>query len=301
MSDGQRNDSRGSKDGMVAAVPNRPPWARPIEAHFAWLRLAKDAVGGAPESDGRRVLRPHRALCRPLFWLHIKKSGGTSMRRMLTPVWDDIDSFDVLPSFKQVDSRYWNTLLNNARTPLGDYGNRRLLFARDFLYSNWSEILSFAVARNPLDRAVSMFFYKYVTPYQSSVVRRMLRFRGSPFGLDRLFDRFLDAVEITHRTPSAFTRQTDFAAHTAPMTPDITDAEGRLLATRVVRFEHFVEGLRAIVEECGGDPGAIEGQHEQRGKKRDRSRPFTPSPRQVRRIDEVFAGDFEHYETAWRP
>ena len=291
---------RPMSDRQTAAIPGRPAWAVPVPRHFSWLEPGPAAFI-APDAPARTRLEPHPSLKRPLFWLHIKKSAGTSMRRMLQPFWFDIDSFDVLPGFLQVNPVYWNTLLNNPRTPLGDYGARRGLFASTFLYSNWEQMFSFAVARNPTDRVVSMFFYKYVTPFHSSWLRRRLRFSGSPFSLDRLFDRFLGIVEEVHASPSAFLRNTDFAAHTAPMSPDVVDDGGRLLMTRIVRFETMLPSLQAIVEECGGDPSRVTHAHEQKGRSRRSSRPFQPSTRQIEAITRIFGGDFELYESAWRP
>jgi len=285
---------------LTAAIPGRPTWAVPVPRHLKWLEPGPEAFAG-PSLATRTLLEPHPALKRPLFWLHIKKSAGTSMRRMLQPIWFDLDSFYVLPGFAQVHPVYWNTLLNNPRTPLGDYGARRGLFASKFLYSNWSEIFSFTVARNPIDRVVSMFFYKYITPYHSSWLRRCLRFPRSPFSLARLFDRFLGIVEEVHASPSSFLRNTDFAAHTAPISPDVTDENGRILLTKVIRFESMLPALRAIVEECGGDPSAIVSAYENRGRIRKSSRPFQPSTRQIEMMKRVFARDFELYESAWRP
>lgn len=283
-----------------AAIPGRPAWASPVPRHFEWLDPGPIPFN-EPSTSLRVRLEPHPDLKRPLFWLHIKKSAGTSMRKMLKPVWFDIDSFYVLPGFSQVNPVYWNTLLNHPRTPLGDYGARRALFATKFLYVNWSDILSFAVARNPVDRVVSMFFYKYVTPYHSTLLRRSLRFRGSPFSLERLFDRFLGVVAEVHQSPSAFLRNTDFAAHTAPMASDVNDESGKPLMTRIVRFESMLPALRAMVEECGGDPSRIVGAHENRGRVRGKSSPFQPTTRQVDALSRVFAGDFEIFESAWRP
>ena len=96
-----------------------------------------------------------------LFWLYIKKSGGQSTRKALKPHYIEVDRSKP-QSFIQAKEYEYNDILNNYRTPLGDYQFKRSLFAKNFLFKEeWDSIFSFAFSREPIDRCLSMFYYLF--------------------------------------------------------------------------------------------------------------------------------------------
>lgn len=139
---------------------------------------------------------------RPLFWLHVKKSAGGTVRRLLGPHYLQAERLRKPVNFIQSDPAAWNDILNNFRIPLGEYQFRRCLFARRYLYpDSWEARLRFAFARHPVERAVSAFFYLRVPRGgQNSFVHhaRKLR-RPVPEKDGGLFDLFLDLVEEARR------------------------------------------------------------------------------------------------------
>src|SRR5436190_13038218 len=130
------------------------------------------------------------------FWLHIKKAGGTSIRSMLHPYYVEVaDRARRPPCFIQAPSAEHNDILNNYRTLLGPYQFRRALFAKTFLHpGHWDRILSFAFAREPMSRAISMFYYLYWGPFTHRLWH-MHRHGRAAFTVRQTFDLFLESLE----------------------------------------------------------------------------------------------------------
>lgn len=92
----------------------------------------------------------------PFFWVHIRKAGGTSIKKALKEVY--VTSPRPCPQpFVSILKEQWNDDLNNDRLPLRTYDFKRTLFAKRYLYppSDWDMMFKFVVVRNPYDRAVS--------------------------------------------------------------------------------------------------------------------------------------------------
>ena len=70
------------------------------------------------------------------FWLHVKKSGGTSIRTILQPHYTLVDRAKKPVNFIQSKPSEYNDILNNYRVVLGEYQFKRTLFAKKFLFVN---------------------------------------------------------------------------------------------------------------------------------------------------------------------
>ena len=69
--------------------------------------------------------------CPPFFWLHIRKSAGTTIKSLLEPHYIALNTPKKNPpSFLQVDTKYWNDLINIPRVNLGEFNYKRSLFAK---------------------------------------------------------------------------------------------------------------------------------------------------------------------------
>jgi hypothetical protein len=99
-------------------------------------------------------------LLNDFFYLHIKKAGGQSIRAALSGYYVETNRYNTTP-FVALPKKEWNDNLNNYRIPLGDYDYKRMLFAKNFLYSkkDFNNMFKFTIVRDPFERAVSSFLY----------------------------------------------------------------------------------------------------------------------------------------------
>lgn len=238
-----------------------------------------------------------------LFWLHIKKSAGSTTRSLLQPYYLEVDRVNKPKTFIQASRAEYNDILNNFRVVLGEYQFRRCLFAKQHLYGDqWDRLFSFAFAREPVDRCISMFYYVYFK--DGGRLKRLLRsvkecFRKRRFTCNTsyAFDTFLNHVQEARSSECVFRPLGNlFTTHTAPMWEDITDDNGKVLLKAVFRLENLVGGINRAFEACGIQKRI--GQNEvvlNRNKKR---RNYAPTKEQVRKIESIYGRDFEIYENA---
>ena len=234
-----------------------------------------------------------------LFWLHVKKSAGISTRKMLAPIYLQVDRSNKPGCFIQSEKEEYNDILNNYRVVLGEYQLRRCLFAQKFLYpKDFNRYLRVAFSRNPVDRCVSQFFYLWHKPGRSADIHlrlsmaKRLRFRGR---LDYDFDQFLSAIEKCRASPSnAAPYGLHFSTHTAAMWDDIVDDQQCSLLDLVFRLEDIEAGVSQTRLALGHDP-LPKSQREHMNKNKNRVE-FTPSPIQKKRIEMLFGKDFDIYE-----
>ncbi|REC56363.1 hypothetical protein DRV84_09985 [Rhodosalinus sediminis] len=234
-----------------------------------------------------------------LFWLHIKKSAGISTRKMLYPLYTEVDRVERPACFIQSMEEEYNDILNNYRVVLGQYQFRRCLFAQKFLYpQDFDRHLRVAFSRNPYDRCLSQFFYlwnkkrrlKQQLRLRLSMARQ-LKFRGV-FRYD--FTRFLDAIEECQESPANSSPYgLHFQTHTAAMWPDIVDDHGRCLLDVIFRLEDLLPGVNHVRTALGQQPlDEAEAVHSNKSQKS-----FFEIPRdQKRKIENLFSKDFEIYE-----
>lgn len=239
----------------------------------------------------------------PFFWLHIKKCGGGSIRRMLAPHYVLAERIRKPVNFLQSDPDLWNDILNNFRMPLGDYQFRRCLFARRFLYPDtWESMPRFAFCRHPVDRAVSAFHY-LARPRggERSFVQHLAE-TGPPPPEDpaALFDAFLDLVAEARASDSIYRPvNLHFTTHTAPVRDDVTDDDGRLLLSHLYRLDDLGPALAEIRAQAGlprqDDPVLP------RRNARETAEAYDPTPAQRTRIEALWPHDAALYEDAARP
>lgn len=238
----------------------------------------------------------------PFFWLHVKKCGGGSIRRMLQPHYVLAERVHRPVNFIQSPPEQWNDILNNFRVPLGDYQFRRCAFARRFLWPDkWDFLLRFAFCRNPVDRAVSAFHY-LMRPRggERSFVQHLAEIGPPPSEESHaLFDAFLDLVAEA-RTSSSIYHPVNlhFTTHTASVWEDVTNEQGELLISHVYRLENLQRAIDEVLMLCNlkptGAPRAT------RVNSRDAQDAYSPDSEQRKRIESLWPRDFDLYESALR-
>mgnify|MGYP001352442300 CR=1 FL=1 len=227
-----------------------------------------------------------------LFWLHIKKSAGQSTRKALKPHYIEVDRSKP-QSFIQSKEYEYNDILNNYRTPLGDYQFKRSLFAKNFLFKEeWDSIFSFAFSREPIDRCLSMFYYLFwsglKSRFYSSLKSRKILLNDS-----YAFDYFLELI-MKNQNINSYPENMHFTTHTNPMWNDITDNNDNILLSKVFRLENFREGidyaLTMIDKKSSNRDLTKVNSNQRRGS-------FNPSISQIKKIQKIYKKDFDLYES----
>lgn len=172
----------------------------------------------------------------PFLWLHIKKSGGQSIRQAIGSAYVETRRKEARP-FVALPRQEWNDNLNNYRVPLGNFDYRRMLFARDYLYpQDFERRFKFAVVRNPYARAVSA--WRYVTR-RNIIPQFWARYRYRY--------RFIDFLSML---PEIWANKHNriLATHTAPVWPDISDEGGSSLLDFTAHLETIEQEFPLIAE-----------------------------------------------------
>ena len=238
----------------------------------------------------------NQTMAKNFFWLHIKKSGGTSIRTILQPHYTLVDRSKKPVNFIQSKPCQYNDILNNYRVVLGEYQFKRTLFAKKFLFKEeWAQMESFAFSREPTDRVLSMYFDLFRGKFfflKHSRKNPKLLFSNS-----YRFDFFLDCALEARDSSSIYTPLSlSFTTHTAPMFEDVTDDNGVILLKRIYRLENLERGVSEVFESCGitKRPKQIEVR-----KNKNKNRKSMPlSPLQIIKIRNIYEKDFELYENA---
>ena len=184
----------------------------------------------------------------PFFWLHIKKSAGSSLRRLLQPHYHCVDRSVNPCCFVGVPKEYWNDTINNYRIPLGEFQFRRACFASKYLYGkDWGRMNSFAFVREPVSRALSMFRF-----LQPEIRSYAISLRISKCSASDLFDLFLTML-LLQRESSASSKPFGlrFSTHVNPVWNDIVDNDGNILLANLFRLDDLERGLAKVYSECG--------------------------------------------------
>jgi hypothetical protein len=217
---------------------------------------------------------------KPFFWLHIKKAGGNSVREVLEDVYVTADREEVTP-FIAVPKEQWNDTVNNYRMPLGKYDFKRMLFAKKYLYreKEFDTMFKFVVVRNPYDRAVSCWQYCTRGSRKWALLNRAVPKKG--------FETFLR--QLPEIWKSKVQRHT--ATHTAPVYPDITDGEGRLLVDFTAKLENIDDDFKIICRNIG-----IEVREFPSVNKTQRKRPYQDFYNRTTKqlVEELYGEDIEH-------
>ena len=241
-----------------------------------------------------------------LFWLHIKKSAGTSVSaRLPESAYKQVDHHRQPRCFIQSPPEDWNDIVNNYRVVLGEYTFRRALFAQKYLYKDeWDDLLSFAFSRNPLDRCLSMFYYVFWRNNElgARLLDSIRIYRATnKFSLfdSYAFDIFLDVLEerfFGERKSIFQPMNLHFMTHTARVSEDVRDEDGKVLLKRIYRVESLDAALEEVLRDIGVTPAPIA--EEQRAMNKSKQKHFTPSKSQVKKVERLYQDDFDIYENA---
>jgi hypothetical protein len=182
------------------------------------------------------------------FWIHIKKSGGQSLRELLQPYYALTDRSRRPECFTSTNSECWNDILNNYRIPLGTLQFKRALFAARHLYpDDWPHMLSFAFSREPISRCLSM--YRFLLGDLTHIAStRGISFRSE----EERFGFFLQLIRETFQSDTnAGPCGLRFSTHVNPMWNDVTDDSGKVCVTEIFRLEDMLPALLSVYRECG--------------------------------------------------
>ncbi len=237
----------------------------------------------------------------PFFWLHIKKSAGGTVRRVLAPEYAGAQRGREPVNFIQSPRSQHNDILNNFRMPLGPYQFRRADFAKSWLYKDcWDQLFRFAFVRDPLARCVSAFHYlSHPRGGERSFVQHLQETQDLPTTVDTadLFDVFLDLVAQAQTSKSIYKPvNLHFTTHTAAMWGDITDPSGQVLLSHVFRLEDLHLALAEVFRLCDM-PRHIPAVFPRTNANLDQTK-YNPSPEQRHRVETLYSEDFDLYESA---
>jgi hypothetical protein len=228
------------------------------------------------------------------FWLHIKKSAGSSIRRIFFPNEVNNNRGAKPVNFIQSSPDQYNAIINNFRMPLGEYQFRRALFAKTYLYpDDWDSKISFAFVREPVSRCVSAFLY---LRKQVGIERSFIQERDAQnLPIDQQFDLFLRLIASAQNSASIYQPiNLHFTTHTAQMWDDVTDDDGNVLLSHLFRLEDLQIGIETIYRRCHIDREITDIPH---ANKRSDQVDYTPTPAQIALIKRLYANDFDLYET----
>jgi len=239
-----------------------------------------------------------------LFWLHIKKSGGTTVRSLMGKHYKQVDRTKKPGNFIQSSKEDHNDMLNNYRILLGDYQFKRAIFAKTYLYrETWqNSIYSFAFSREPTERCLSMFSYLYWR--KSSTFNLILNYLLKSYRQKKLiinkryaFDAFLDCIESCKHSESVFNPiSLSFTTHTNSMYNDITDFEGNVIIDDIFKIENIEMGVNKAFEECGiNDSVKMTSRKLNSSNSKDL---YYPKMYQINKIEELYKEDYTIYKNA---
>lgn len=241
-----------------------------------------------------------------VFWLHIKKSAGTSLRQALGGLYTCTERFKMPSCFIQRPREEWNDILNTYTTPLGPYQFRRSEFARLYLYpETWDHMFRIAFSRNPYDRVVSMYHHliwpKGMTA-RGRVMANLRLFSRDPRCLvsrKKCFDVFLDMLERQEscRERSIFEPYgLLFSTHTNPMVNDVQGDNGVPNIPNIYRMENMEKGVSACYEAAGAS--AYPPTEIPHANKSNKKSGFSLTKQQKRKVERLYGDDFDIYENA---
>lgn len=230
-----------------------------------------------------------------IFWLHVRKSAGTSVKKMLYPHYIQADDVHQPACFIQSNKEIWNAILNNYQVPLGKYQLKRMLFAKKFLFSDkeFSETFKFAFARNPYERSISQFFYLWLAKKHYNFFKIFKFVKKKP--LNWQFSKFLDTVEACFLSESNHApKSLHFQTHIAKMSDDIEGENGEILLNKIWRLEDIHQAIDFVKKKLLGDNKSFVLHHLNESNSLD----FHLNKDNKARIQKIYHKDFEIYENS---
>lgn len=241
-----------------------------------------------------------------IFWLHIKKCGGTSTKNILKKynLYLPLASNKFAPSFIQSDKKNWNSILNNSRIYLGEYNFKRALFAKKYLFHNeWNSIYKFSFVRNPYERVISCFYYLYAKSNNFAYLEKGCNMNNfyilkllllKKFSASYIFDYFLELVAFSLKNQNCPTKH--FSAHVARYYDDITDYSGQILLNDLFDIDNFVRSFKIIFNNLEIKNESFLNEKLIYNKNEDKNL-FTLSKSQKLKIERIYEKDFDIYES----
>ena len=205
------------------------------------------------------------SLSHNFVFIHIAKNGGSSVNGILAQYavggrrtkWSDMKG--MLPYPKDPTKQGFPPHAN-ARWA------RRNLGAK--LYD---QAFSFALVRNPYDRAVSRFEY----------VRQNANHHNNARFQNMTFEEFVDDEKMRNRLIS----RTQFS--------EVSDRNGRVIVSQIYRFEAIGEAIQDICERLGvPKPEVVP--HQNSSRRQSYQTYFTPAIRA--KFEDIYAKDIEFFE-----
>lgn len=219
----------------------------------------------------------------PFFWLHIKKCGGQSLRKAISPPYKQTDRKKT-QCFSELPKEEWNDAINNYRLRLGYFDFKRMLFAKRYLYpeEEFFNMFKFTVVRNPYDRVVSSWKYLLQKPGSPKVFLKPRRAR-----MKYSFEYFLH--ELPHLWETKYDRH--MATHTAPIWDDITDHDDQLLVDEIIKLERINEGMSLLNYKIGLKVNKLD--HINRTSNRKSYRKYY-TKKTKKKVEDLFEKDIVH-------
>jgi len=238
-----------------------------------------------------------------LFFLHIKECAGPLIKKILytKQLYTYLPQAKNPPTFIQSDQKYWNDILNNRRIYLGNYHNKRSLFAKTFLYkSEWPNLFKFTFVEHPYARIKSCFFYLYKTHDNKKLflektanysnLKILKNYLISKININYCFDRFLDLVEFSLQNFSNNLK--NFRSHIEPFYSDITDDFENVLLDKIYKVEDLEKNLKEIFEiyKVDFDKKILDFRVDNKNK-----HTLELTKYQIKKIDKIYSKDLECY------
>ncbi|MEM7585917.1 MAG: sulfotransferase family 2 domain-containing protein [Acidobacteriota bacterium] len=201
-----------------------------------------------------------------LVHIHIPKTAGTAVEGFFHGLGDMVWGPRSWLGQQRRDGRWWE---------LQHLTYRELVSMTGFQYAAFR---SFAVVRNPYQRLLSDYFWHAAPPRErfASLAEFLSQI---PRDMDRRWD---DAIRGADRDTA------NLLIHVRPQSHYAHDALGRQLVDEVLRFEQLGEDLERLLQPHELTPGFVR-------PPRTRRLEDHLEPRQIERINEIYASDFERF------
>jgi len=144
--------------------------------------------------------------------------------------------------FMLYQKKEYNDAINNYRINLGSYDNKRMLFVKNYLYTEeeFNSMYKFTIVRNPLDRIVSAYYYLFNNRKIYLKNKRLFRMKFD-------FNFFINSLDyILEHKPDRH-----LYTHIAPFYNDITDESGNILLDDVHKIENIDLDFEVVKNKLG--------------------------------------------------
>lgn len=213
-----------------------------------------------------------------LLFIHVPKTAGTSVRRMLLPYsknrgFSAGEAIGRALNLRRDARRSWYQMHDTAAFVIGQIGR-----------AAWDTHVSFSIVRNPYTHAYS--HWRYIQGYKYRRYQDIARAAS--------LAEFLQ-LRLDHAGRRWQSRVAKFA-YMGDQTSFISDEAGQICVTRTVAFEALAEQLPPLLQEHGID-GALPHLRSGAGHAAD----YAFSAQETALIEKLYARDFDNFGYARRP